>query len=316
MLLMGTLMLAGKGALGWPPDFAAILPGPDPSPQTTTAGHVARIGYGMARTVAFLPSPGDLTVTWAASYALAASTAVVVAARMAWRSRFLGWDRPLIVAISLVVVPFAVVGSLYYPSDPERWLFLMPVFWLIIGLIWDRIPHESQRRPSRSTAISLLGIGVACLAAYNVRVGLVPEAIANRNLEGLKRLNEIVAEDDLVISPAGIKSSVYEFYTGDALPCENLTLTELMQTYPEERAAGQAALSRRIEEALDAERRVLVYDFIDEGYTRGRSFPWSYFDREYGPEDFLEVMDRYVVSPVFEVSGVCCGAYELMGQLE
>ena len=238
------MMLHGRGRSIWPPDFMAVLPRPDPSPPSTIVGSLSRSLYGFARTVAYLPDFVQASRGYLAVYAFSACVVVLLVLVIAARGfiQQLPHDRPLIAGLALMVIPFVVLGFGYYPSDPERWLFLMPPFWLVLGLIWDRYqPHPAAwlRRPTSQCLLAGVVVG---LGVYNAAFGLFPDTQSSRYLTGLRELTKRTVPHDLVISPAGIKGTILEFYLGSAPDFENLRLTELVARYPSDPAAMSTEL--------------------------------------------------------------------------
>ena len=47
--------------------------------------------------------------------------------------------------VTRLALPFTAIGVYYYGSDSERWLFLMPAAWLILGA------DEDEQRLTRFT---------------------------------------------------------------------------------------------------------------------------------------------------------------------
>jgi hypothetical protein len=310
---MGLLLLLGHGARLWPPDLSAITPKPDPQPSGSVLGRLARFFYGMSRAIAFLPDFVDLHRAHTTVYVILGVLVILLVMRLARpgsrRQRL--FEPPFPAALALLVVPFVVVGFAYYPSDPERWLFLLPVIWLVLGRVWDLYQPVGGEFLTRSRSKSLLAALVMLLGLYNSVFGVLPEARANRDLEGMRRLIQYAAPADLVISPSGVTGAVYEFYLGSPPYFENFKLLSLARTYPGDPTRAQIELRDATADALRRGRRVWVYDLLGEGRVKHQGFPWSYLPESYGPETFLSVLEAFPAEVVVPPSRASVGLYRL-----
>ena len=255
-VILGLLWL-GPGRAQWPPDLALILPRRDPQPWLSLGGHLSRATYGFARTVAFLPYIRDLRAALAVPYVVLLGGVLLLCAHLA-RKGFLaqlGKNGGLLLMLVLLAAPFVLIGVSYYPSDPERWLFLMPPLWLLVGLAWDQHGPAPGRRIVAWDSPILLALIVVGLGAYNA-AALLPDALANRGLTGLRELSRVTTRDDLVISPSGVENRINEFYFDRPIPAENLTVVALAEEHGADLPGLQADLADRIDRALRGGRRV------------------------------------------------------------
>jgi hypothetical protein len=187
----------------------------------------------------------------------------------------------------------------------------MPVVWAWIALIWDAYPADVGARLSRPLSRWLLLVIVLGLGAYNSVAIRRDDRAALRELTGLRALYQGTRETDLVISPSGVTSPIYRFYTHTEPRFRNLTLVRLVETHKADRAAMEADLRAQIDEALRAEARVFVYDLIGEKHVKSEGYPWSHFDHDYGPETFVKILGRYRVLAVNPPSSRRPGLYRL-----
>jgi hypothetical protein len=310
---IAAMMLVGRGASLWPPDLAAIRPRADFQPPLSLAGRASRMAYGAARTVAYLPSVRELGIRFAVLYGLAMAAAVTTFAYIARHGRPSkdSGRRGLFLMLALLAAPFIGMAGYYYPSDPERWLFLMPPFWLVVGLAWDGYAPAPHSWLSLGRSRALLAAIVLCLATYNAIAGLLPDALRSRELAGFQGLARLTAPDDLVITPAGIKGQVLEFYLGKPFEFENLTLTSLVERHRGDHAGMQSDFRTRIADALRRGRRVFVHNLIGEGHVKNEGYPWSHFEHGHGPESFTEVLKEFDLEEVIPPRRDCTGTYRL-----
>jgi hypothetical protein len=210
----------------------------------------------------------------------------------------------------MLSIPFLLIGVYYYPSDPERWLFLMPALWLLIGLAWDQhMPAVGRPIPALDSPI-LLAVIVAGLGVYNA-AALLPDTLTNRGLAGLKGLSKRVDPGDLVISPSGVEGRINEFYLDRPIQAENLTVMGLVKEHGADFSGLQADLAGRIDRALRDGRRVFAFGLIGEGHEKLKGYPWAFIEYDYGPETFLEVLERYPQQPIDPPSGEHVGIIQL-----
>jgi hypothetical protein len=105
--------------------------------------------------------------------------------------------------LAVWVVPYALLGLLFFGSDTERWVFILPALWLLAAV-------ALALSPSRTWRASLL---LAYLGATNLYTGLLP---AHRDAGGVRARAETVAEmlreGDLVIFPGHSWDEYVSFY--------------------------------------------------------------------------------------------------------
>jgi hypothetical protein len=295
-----SLLWLGLGRATWPPDLALILPQRELEPSLGLGGRLTRAAYGFARTVAFLPYHRELRAPFAVPYIVLVGGVFLLCAYLARRGflTHLGKNRRLLLMLILLATPFLFIGVSYYPSDPERWLFLMPLLWLLIGLAWDQFDPGPGRRTIAWDSPIVLAAIVIGLGTYNA-AALLPETRANRNLVGLRELSKLSTHDDLVISPEGIRGRINEFYLGRPIQAENLTVMALVKGHGADLNGIQADLDDRIDRALQGGRRVFVFDLIGAGHEKQRGSPWANIGHDYGPDTFLAVLGKYPYDSIF-----------------
>jgi len=161
--------------------------------------------------------------------------------------------------------------------------------------VWDQYALGARGIPWNSPI--LLAAIVIGLGTYNA-AALLPDALANRGLAGLRELLKLTTRDDLVISPATVKSRINEFYLDRPIQAENLTVVALADEHGADLPGMQADLADRIDRALRGERRVFVFGLIGEGHEKQRNYPWTFLGHDYGPDTFLAVLEKYQYDPI------------------
>jgi hypothetical protein len=297
------LLWLGPGGMKWPPDPATIFPQRDPEPPLGLSGHLSRGAYGFARAVAFLPYHRDLRASFAAAYAVGACGAIILFLHLA-RGGLLqerAKNNKLFLTLSLLATPFICMGLYYYPSDPERWLFLIPALWLLIGMAWDQyIPPLGRQTIAWESPIVLAAI-VFGLGAYNA-AALLPGALRSRQLDSLRYLSRVTTPDDLVISPAGIGSRLLDFYLDRPIQGRDLSAWALSREHGADLKGIQADLAGQIDRTLQTGRQVFVFGFIGERLEKQRGHPWAHLLHDCGPETFRSVLDQYQYDLIYPSS--------------
>ncbi len=295
-----SLLWLGLGRAKWPPDLALIVAQGDLQPSLGMGGHLSRAAYGFARTVAFLPYHRDLRATLALPYAVLAGGMLLLCSHLARKGflAHLGKNGRLLLMLVLLATPFLFMGLYYFPSDPERWLFLMPPLWLLIGLAWDQYDPTPDGRGIAWNSQILLAAIVIGLGSCNA-AALVPDALANRYLTGLRELSKLTTRDDLVISPSNVNSRINEFYLDRPIPAENLTVMALVEEHGADLHGLRADLVDRIDRALREGRRVFAFNFIGERHEKQRGYPWGGLGHDYGPDTFLAILEKYQYDPIY-----------------
>jgi hypothetical protein len=317
-VLAGAVLLAAAVLWSQPtpdggPNWSRLIPKGDPQPVMSLTARLGRAGYGFARTIAWLEPSWNLTArflaVYAAAFLLAGLMTVVIGRDFLRRIRHYWWPAVLLLVLA---GPFTALGLYYYPSDPERWLFLMPGLWLVLGAAWA----EYRPGPWLSAAAArglLLGL-VMLLGTYNALSKLFPEARHNRDLSGLVELNRVATtEDDVVLAPSGLQNVIEEFVVRQPMRFRVVQLDQLMlEKHRREVANCQEDLRNQIREALTSGRRVFAFQLIDEGLVPGRGYPWAWVEPlGYTPEHFLSVLEEFHPEPILHGDADHVGVYRL-----
>jgi hypothetical protein len=294
------LLWLGPGEAKWPHDMALILPRGEAQPPLGLGGHLSRAGYGFARTVAFLPYIRDLRPRLAIPYVALVAGVLGLCFHLARRGflNHLEKNARLLLMLAVLASPFSFIGVYYYPSDPERWLFLMPPLWLLVGVVWDQHDPAPGRRIIVWESPTLLAAIAIGLGTYNA-AALVPDALANRYLQGLRELSRLTTQEDLLISPSGVQSRISEYYLDHPVQAEELSVVSLVKEHGPDVRRMQADLADRIDRALERGRRVFVFGLIGEGHEKQKGYPWSFIEHDYGPDTFLDVLSKFGRDPVY-----------------
>ncbi len=305
------LMLA-RGLSLWPPDFLVVIPTGDPQPTMSIVARLGRALYGMARTVAYLPPVRELTPIFSLTYMATFGTVGLGLLYFAWRGLFLRISgyASLLTLLAIGSLPFIVMGVYYFPSDPERWLFVLPVVWFVIGLIMDS-SRQTYLQTRGQTPLRVLAILVGCLALYNASQ-LFPQTKMNRELSGLHELAKRVSTDDLVISPAGVNSRIYEFFIEPYPSFRNLTIVALVERFGGDQQKLEIELRRQIRETLGEAHRVYVHRIMNEDHRKGENYPWAHLTQfDYGPDTFIAMLGEFSLKPVVTPTPDSAGTFQL-----
>ena len=133
------------------------------------------------------------------------------------------------------LVPYALVGLVFFPSDPERWIFVLPLVWLT----------------ARPRAIVVL-----LLAAVNVALWL-PHARDTRGIDAASRAATHLAPHDLVLMPGHGWDESLALVADDIQPFPFV--------YHAAARGGAQGVGVALEEALRAASRVVSVRLDAEG---------------------------------------------------
>jgi hypothetical protein len=303
------LVLAGPWWMS-PPGTSplALLPKGDPEPPQALPQRLGRAVYGVLRTGAWIMPVWELTRPFIIVYGLCvvAFFGLLIARGIQAVRRTRTIHLRVLGLLLLLGLPFLALGLRYYPSDPERWLFLVPVAWLVIGRIWV---DAGATLPWRVVLMSV----VLALGTYNVGFKLAPETRANPQLAGLRALGGVARQGDLVVSPSGL-GIVDEYGVGQRFEFAVLSLDQRMHAHPSEPATCAAEIRTTLREALRQGKRVYVFGLLNEGLVAGRGYPWAHVvEWGYTPEKLAKVIEEFHPEVVVEPGPERWGTYRLTG---
>ncbi len=137
--------------------------------------------YGMARTLVYSPylyEASQIQVVICTALGVLALGALI---RLAKNAPF----SPLNFSTTITwLIPYATVAAVFYASDPERWIFLLPLLWLYVA--------QRGGMLARNTALALAGANL---------VLWLPIARNRDWLDRAARTASSINDGDLVISP-------------------------------------------------------------------------------------------------------------------
>jgi hypothetical protein len=303
-LALGLLVLAAlqvyRTGSPWPLELGAFIPRMADEPAMSIPSRLGRAAFGAARILVFVPYFGDIR----AGYLLCAGALgiwVLVAVLMGLSGGLRSFARQSPAwygGLALLTLPFVYLAFKYFPSDPERWLFLTPVVWLLLGLLWNECTSGRPRAVIAGlvAALGLFNIVLGLLpeshGVYSAAFSMKPERYGYREWNGQKVLAATVEPGDLVISLGNVQGPSFDFL-GLSVPVENLVIDSLSQRYWDDAPTFQDQIRQPVNERLARGRRVLVYGFYGENNVK-MSWPWSLLPGfTLGPEAVQAVLDEY-----------------------
>jgi hypothetical protein len=198
--------------------------------------------YGAAKALIYSPYPYE--ASWArvvACFALGAG-ALGVLVRLAW-SGGAPLGRPATLAW---LAAYGAVGVAFFPSDHERWIFLLPILWLSVAA-------AGRPRPTWMTALLVLG---ANLALWGPRA----------RDDGWRRRAEAATAHlqtgDLVVSPGHGWDEYVGFWGGPEV-------RRFPLVYFAAALGSRAALEEQLAQETAAARRVVWLRIEDDGDPMG-----------------------------------------------
>lgn len=263
---------AAGGSHGYAPEFEPV--------------NLIRGVYGFANAVIYLDDAGTLIKGSAAGVsgtqlsawvigrlaAKAVLLALVVAVPLAAyaRRRRLGPDQRWMATLCVAwIVPYALVALLFFTTDHDRWIMLMPA---VAALAATANPRPSFRGKLAGVAI------VAVLLILNLTSAVYPAhtGASNRYYQEALRLEPRMAPTDMIIF-WGHEHIGTAGYLRLLRPVDAIHVVDLVRDCG--KTDGLSELTRRVNAALAAKRRVLVVglygssdaagDYLSEAHALG-----------------------------------------------
>ena len=155
--------------------------------------------WGLARTFAYAPFPTDAPLAVVIAESAGAGLALVAIGLLVLRRP--APSRLGRLGVALWAAPTAALGVYYYGSDTERWIFLLPLLWLLVAAA-----------PPRRVALLL-----AALCVWNLAVEVVPDAVRSTERDQAAAAGAPLEDGDLVIGPGHGWDEYVGFYEGKAV---------------------------------------------------------------------------------------------------
>ena len=155
--------------------------------------------YGIARSLVVAPYPFE--ASWArvvAQVLLGMASVGVMLALARRRDRLRGVGRRATLAW---IAPYAAIGLVWFGSDNERWIFLLPLAWTLAGAGAVSSPRAFRTAAATVAALLALNLGLALPAARDSSMRDRADAAAR-----------FLADGDLVISPGHDWDEYIGFY--------------------------------------------------------------------------------------------------------
>lgn len=226
--------------------------------------------WGVARSLVHVPYPHQAPLWW-----VVLSTALATAS---WAGVLLlgrGQSRPCQRLTLAWTIPLALFGLAFYPSDTERWIFVLPALLLTLA-----------PRPGR------LAWGlVAAVALFNLASYQVPASLDNQDPNRAAAAEAVLKRGDLLISPGHGWEELVGL--GSLHPAE---LFPLIHFVGASRGVGAAVVLmwRRMQAVHAAGGKVYVARLKGSADARGfKELAWFDVSRA----DFLSMFDLYAAEP-------------------
>ena len=245
---------------------------------------IPRAIYGFCRTILFIE------FFWTASRAVVALKLGTVCAATAivvwsiWRTwPKLTWTASTVLtAWGVFALGIVVIGVGFFPSDTERWVFLMPACWAAAGLAL-----EHWKPPAFAAAVVVVAVFSGLTFAQTIRPLALDSSIPDR----VRALDQVLVDSALVISPSGDWGDYISYYSNR--PVEQLGLLTLGQRFREDPTSYYAELDRHVERARAEHRQVVVLRVLDPTES-ARLSPWQELDlMGFSRDDVKQWLGRY-----------------------
>lgn len=247
--------------------------------------------WGLCRALIHAPYPYEASMARVALLSGLGAAGWVVLLRLRWRPVIpLTWRPASMDHLTLLawLAPFGAFALYFYPSDSERWLFVLPAILLYLAPgLGGPPPRRGGGWPRlRGPSVTVAGLVLVC----NVAVYQLPAAMDTDAVHRAAVVDRLVTKQDLVVSPGhgwdeliGLSvhrparrySLVYHAGTSGLGPAVTRMYRQIRATW----RSGGKVYAARLRDRRD--RR---------GY---KELEWFGLEEE----DFLELFSRYQVAP-------------------
>jgi len=253
--------------LGEPHVAEWILSSKDIYPAQLDALSIPRALYGFGQTFIFLGFFWEISKVLLLVKGLFLGGVLLPLGYAFWQHRSELWVRyrRWLTLLPLWLLPQAALGTYYFGSDTERWLFVWPVVWLLIAMVSGTL----MRRPWFPR---LAGWVLGGMVSVNLAVRIYPLASDDTVIRQTQALSAVVSEDDWILEPGQSWVKYYTYYTGRSFRA--LSLWDLAGLHGGNTEALLQDLEDRLDAAFREGTRVFVACILDPDENRRRT-PWQ-----------------------------------------
>ena len=240
--------------------------------------------WGVCRALVHAPYPDGTNMAKVALLTAVGAVSWLVLARLKWRPVVaIERRRASMDGLTLLawIAPFCAFALYFYPSDSERWIFILPAVMLYLAPALGHKLADGKRGPS----VTVLGVVVAC----NVAVYQLPAAMNTDAVHRAAVVDRLVTSADLVVSPG----HGWDELIGLSVrrPARRYTLVYYAGSLGG-MGAAVARMHREIGATLRSGARVYAARLRDRTDRRGfKELKWF----GVGQEDYLDLFSRYRV---------------------
>jgi hypothetical protein len=250
----------------------------------------ARLVYGWGRSLIHSPAPDRLGMALSvnrSTLGIAYLSLAAVLCFWGWRGIVPALRRRLLLLWAWVV-PLVFFGFIFFPAATERWVFVLPVLWLILALAWTRL----WRWPAAAWVAGLLLLALP-LGANIATVGQ-ERAVDGRTLARSQGISPLLRQGDLLMYPGHTWDEYIGFY--EDTPVERFILASFAGEEQGDREAFLARLEGALQRTHRAGGRVIAVRVFDPPDSH---HGWSLLQAlGVARDDVLALLARFEVRPL------------------
>jgi hypothetical protein len=253
--------------------------------------NLARLFYGMGRTLIHSPAPdrlgSEVSVHLSAlgiGYLLAAVAVIVVGLVRTDKDR-----RHALWPLWLWAAPLVVFGFIFFPAATERWVMVLPCFWLVLSLALTTV---SRRDLIVGASVALVAIPLVA----NILTIRQERELDRRTLERSRAISALLEPGDMLLYPGHTWDEYIGFY--ETAPVERFILASFAGEEQGDAEALLERLRRRVDATHERDGRVIavrIFDAPDSHHgwllLRALGIP---------RDDVLALLARYEVQPILD----------------
>ena len=202
--------------------------------------------------------------------------------------------RNILISLSIWIIPYLLFALFFFSADTERWVFILPAFWLIFALSIKTTNSDNQINLKQRCGITIILI---IIFSTNLVTTVYPMHKHDSRIKRTAFLARYIKDGDLIITPGHDQTDFIWIYNG--VKCDVLQLTYVVAGLKEDKNSIFEYMDREIYYKLSAGQRIFLIRIFDDPKNTEMIYGW----KEITPlgitsGDFVRYFSRYNCTPI------------------